>query len=65
VVRPHRHSNHNQPNKSFAWLVPFPFYVNIDSATFFEPKCGHSLVKWHAAGGIARDDEAIASINTD
>ena len=40
-------------------------YSAIDSATCFGPKFGHGVIDCPAAGGIVRDDKAIASLNAD
>src|SRR5258705_546456 len=50
-------------NTTFAKLALFSF--NIDSATGFGPKFGNGVVDCSPAGGIVRDDKAIASINAD
>ena len=47
----------------YASLVLLSF--EIDSAACFGPKFHHSVVDCSAAGGIVRDDEAIALISAD
>jgi hypothetical protein len=46
-------------NSRLARAVSF----NIDSATCFNPKFAYGVVERTAAGGIVRDDKAVASIN--
>src|SRR5687768_9195597 len=37
----------------------------IDAAAYFGPQFGHGIVECPAAGGIVRDDKAVASIDAD